>query len=162
MSHWYKPDGTPAHFREDGKDTTLRDARRENLFPSVTEISNILAAPGLTQWILNQHLEIASQHLSLDGLTPSSWMSAVKKEASDRMAKARDFGTEVHDALEKSYKYDEMVEGFEQYIEAVDKALADRYGLQAWVSEKTFAHLLGFGGMVDLSCLGYVIDFKNF
>jgi hypothetical protein len=54
-SHWYFPDGTPLHevARADGKDTrptSLRDARKLGLFPSVTNVLSILAKPGLDAW----------------------------------------------------------------------------------------------------------------
>lgn len=54
-SHWYFPDGTPLHEvpRADGKGqrpTSLRDARKLGLFPSVTNVLSILAKPGLDAW----------------------------------------------------------------------------------------------------------------
>ena len=54
-SHWYYPDGTPLHEvpRADGKGTrptSLRDARKLGLFPSVTNVLSILAKPGLEAW----------------------------------------------------------------------------------------------------------------
>ena len=54
-SHWYFPDGTPLHQvpRADGKGsrpTSLRDARKLGLFPSVTNVLSILAKPGLEAW----------------------------------------------------------------------------------------------------------------
>ena len=54
-SHWYLPDGTPYHevVRADGNGTravTLRDARKVNALPSVTNILGILAKPALDAW----------------------------------------------------------------------------------------------------------------
>ena len=56
--HWYKADGTPAYtvLAKSGAErpTTLRDARTLNLYPSVTTIIRLAAAPGLERWKLNQ------------------------------------------------------------------------------------------------------------
>ena len=49
--HWYQADGTPAYeiVGANGKmrPTTLRDARKLNLYPSVTTIIRLMDAPGL-------------------------------------------------------------------------------------------------------------------
>ena len=54
-SHWYLPDGTAYHEvpRTDGngmRSATLRDARKVNAFPSVTNILGVLAKPALDAW----------------------------------------------------------------------------------------------------------------
>ena len=54
-SHWYLPDGTPFHevIRADGngtRSTTLRDARKVNALPSVTNTLSVLAKPSLDAW----------------------------------------------------------------------------------------------------------------
>ena len=54
-SHWYFPDGTPIHEvpRADGKGTrptSLRDARKLGLFPSVTNVLGVIAKPALDAW----------------------------------------------------------------------------------------------------------------
>jgi hypothetical protein len=52
--HWYRQDGGPQYTvkAKDGSDrpTTLRDARKLNLVPSVTTILKIAAKPGLEAW----------------------------------------------------------------------------------------------------------------
>ena len=58
--HWYQHNGAPQYTvkAKDGSDrpTTLRDARKLNLVPSVTTILKIAAKPGLEAWKLNQML----------------------------------------------------------------------------------------------------------
>jgi hypothetical protein len=54
-SHWYSLDGKPCHTvpNKDGdgtRTTTLRDARKLQLLPSVTTIIGILDKPQLTKW----------------------------------------------------------------------------------------------------------------
>ena len=58
--HWYRQDGAPQYTvkAKDGSDrpTTLRDARKMDLVPSVTTILKVAAKPGLEQWKLEQML----------------------------------------------------------------------------------------------------------
>jgi len=54
--HWYTKDGEPAYTieRADGKgfrNTTLRDAKKLGLLPSVTTILGVAAKPGLQNWL---------------------------------------------------------------------------------------------------------------
>ena len=57
-NHWYTRDGVPRYtvIGKNGKEraTTLRDARTENLVPSVTTVLNVAAKPALTQWLQKQ------------------------------------------------------------------------------------------------------------
>ena len=52
--HWYKRDGATAYTIEgaNGKvrNTTLRDARKHGLLPSVTTIMRVAASPALEKW----------------------------------------------------------------------------------------------------------------
>jgi hypothetical protein len=45
--------------------------------------------------------------------------------------------------------------------EAVDKALTEYCGEQDWIPEQTLASPEGYGGMCDLHCQDYVVDFKT-
>jgi hypothetical protein len=55
------------------------------------------------------------------------------------------------------------------HVYAVEKALNNHFGPQLWAAERSFAHPLGFGGRVDLSCRsdaikafdGIVVDIKS-
>jgi len=48
-----------------------------------------------------------------------------------------------------------------EYVRNIDKALIDAFGNQLWLSEKSFAHELGYGGKIDLSAPNLVVDFKT-
>ena len=66
-SHWYKLDGTPCHQVPRAKGsglraTTLRDARKLQLFPSVTSILGIFSKPQLDKWKMQQ-VALASMRL---------------------------------------------------------------------------------------------------
>ena len=57
-SHWYTREGAPKYTVEakngNLRNTTLADARKMNLVPSVTTIIGCAAKPGLEAWKLNQ------------------------------------------------------------------------------------------------------------
>ena len=62
--HWYTATGEPRHTmplaKGDGeRNTTLRDAKKHKLFPSVTGILGLFAKPGLDRWKQDQLLRIA-------------------------------------------------------------------------------------------------------
>ena len=69
--HWYRKDGAPQYTvkAKDGSDrpTTLRDARKMSLVPSVTTILKIAAKPGLEAWKQEQMLLAALTLPRLDG-----------------------------------------------------------------------------------------------
>lgn len=63
-SHWYSLDGKPVHKlpTKDGdgeRPTTIRDARKLNLLPSVTGIIGILDKPQLTKWKMREAAKAA-------------------------------------------------------------------------------------------------------
>ena len=60
--HWYTQEGEPCYTqvtasgKNKGKDrnTTLRDARKQNLLPSVTTVQSIQSKPVIVQWAKKQ------------------------------------------------------------------------------------------------------------
>ena len=65
-NHWYTRDGEPMYTVEAAKGgqraTTLRDARKLSLVPSVTTILNVAAKPALNQWLQRQVLGPQKHH----------------------------------------------------------------------------------------------------
>lgn len=159
--HWYKKDGSPCHYQPDGSNTTLRHARKQDLVPSVTGILDIVDKPGLTNYLINQHLEAAwESDWSSDYL---GWSKAVREQASQHATTARDKGTAIHHALDCYYgdTTEDIDPDLNKYVAAVSQAVNDVYGLDAGqlVSEKTFSTEY-YGGAVDLSHPTLVADFK--
>ena len=92
------------------RDTTLRDAKKLNLIPSVTTIlKGVLAAPGLENWksanLVKLALHIAADRPIGIGESLDEWVDAIVKEARQDFAISGEqrmgFGTLVHDSLEK-------------------------------------------------------------
>ena len=162
--HWYKQDGTPAYTIE-GKtgvrNTTLRDARKLGLLPSVTTINNMLSKAGLDTWKQQQVLLAALTLPRLADEPEADWLARVIQDSKATGREAAERGTAIHAIIEAYFDQVYMPEK-PPYLDAVSKALLDAFGNQLWLSEKSFGHPLGFGGKCDLMAKsGFVVDFKT-
>jgi len=148
-SHWYKSDGTPAYG------STLREARRDGLYPSVTSISQVIQKPAIEAWKQNLLMETM-----YESVIDSDWWCAynpehVKKtiicEWKENMSAAAELGTKVHDAIEGMTVDDDSWVGtdMEPYCLAV-RDWMEKNIINNHIPEACFAHPLGFGGRVDL------------
>lgn len=104
-SHWYFPDGTPLHEvpRADGKGTrptSLRDARKLGLFPSVTNVLSILAKPGLDAWKQEQAILSALTLPRREEETLDEFAKRVITDMTSEVGRAADLGSAVHAAIE--------------------------------------------------------------
>lgn len=177
--HWYTKDGESAYEvqAKDGssRPTTLRDARKNSLVPSVTTILGIISKPGLDAWKQNQAIDSALTLPMLDGESLDDFKIRVIKDAKEQGRNAAQLGTDIHASLDKAYSGKDYDPAHEVYVKAVQEAVFLKYGEQDWMAEKSFAHGLGFGGKIDLACevamidgstlaqsnTGIVIDFKT-
>jgi hypothetical protein len=104
--HWYKPDGTPLHQvqKADGsgmRDTTLADAKKLKLLPSVTGITDIVAKPALMNWKAGQVAAAAFASPPTGEETLEYYTERIINASHTQVAGAADLGSKVHDALEK-------------------------------------------------------------
>jgi len=103
--HWYSVTGVPVHtvVGANGRErsTNLRDARKLNLLPSVTTILRILDKPQLNDWKVQQAVVAAVSTARLDGETDESFAERIMLVAAEPMTAAQDFGTALHDLMEK-------------------------------------------------------------
>jgi len=168
--HWYTKQGTPAYTtigKTGERPTTLRDARKDDLIPSTTTIINVLDKQGLTNWKMQQVLLSA---LTLPrGLQESEqeWLARVMKDSRETGYQAANRGTQIHGIIQNWFEQVYMPER-PPYLETIDSTLKSAFGEQAWLSEKSFAHPLGFGGKCDLMAKpingqgsGFIVDFKT-
>jgi hypothetical protein len=104
-SHWYFPDGTPLHDvpRADGKGTrptSLRDARKLGLFPSVTNVLGVIANPGLSAWKMEQAILSALTLPRHEDESLDAFAARVVTDMSGEVKSAADRGSAVHAAIE--------------------------------------------------------------
>jgi hypothetical protein len=166
-SHWYTREGQPKYTVEakngNLRNTTLADARKLSLVPSVTTIIGCAAKPGLEAWKLNQMMLASMTLPRAPDEAEELYVQRVIKDSKEHARAAAQRGTEVHTALESWYE-GVMVADMVDYQMGTGKAVKEAFGEPNWHSEKSFCHELGFGGKLDLHTEdgdGIVIDFKT-
>ncbi len=163
--HWYRPDGTPAYTvlsaKGEERPATLRDARKLGLFPSVTTIMRMAAAPGLERWKQNNLLMAALTLPKIEGETLDDYAARCVKDANEQSKAAMQRGTDIHGAVEMAYLGREIGAEYLPHTKATIEAVKAHFGPQEWLAERSFASKLGYGGKLDLHASGIVIDFKT-
>ena len=162
--HWYTKDGHTAYTtigKTGERPTTLRDARKLGLLPSVTTINGMLSKAGLDTWKQQQVLLAALTLPRSEGESEQEWLARVMQDSKATGREAAERGTAIHAVIEEYFEQKYM-SNKPPYLDAIDKALIDAFGSQLWLTEKSFVHPLGFGGKCDLmSSSGFVVDFKT-
>lgn len=155
-AHWYTRDGVPMHrvMKADGsgdRATTLKDARRLGLLPSVTGVIGVLARPSLESWKMKQVAQAAMRMPKAETESEEYWVRRVIEGAFEQVEDAADVGSSVHAALEAGVAgdaYDEARWGV--YVRPVLDGIAGR-GLAVTAREKTLVNAChGFAGTADL------------
>src|SRR4051812_25248796 len=105
-THWYRRDGQPCYqvprAKGDGmRDTTLADARKLDLVPSVSLILKCAAAPGLENWKLRKMLEAALTLPRHEGESLDDFSERVISDSQEQGKKAAERGTDLHAAIEQ-------------------------------------------------------------
>lgn len=163
--HWYTKTGDPAYTYtgKDGtqKNTTLREARKMGLVPSVTTITRALASPGLQEWKQRQILMSALTLPRWDNESDDSFIDRILTDSTEQTRSAANKGEEGHAAIECSFRGLQYDKAWEKTVEICRIAIDDSFPGIKWIPERSFAHELGFGGRVDLQGEGIVIDFKS-
>jgi len=162
--HWYQQDGTPAYTTtgKSGKTrpTTLRDARKTGLLPSVTTIMKCAASPGLELWKTKQAVLAALTLPKIEDESEEDYLNRIFKDSREQAKKAAERGEKIHGALEKHFSTGFHPIEYGHYVAATVTKLDEHFGRQKWCAEKSFAHA-GFGGKVDLHSPEVVVDFKT-
>lgn len=163
MGHYYAQDGSPAYFTN-GKDTTLREARKLGLVPSTTQVLGIIAKPQLVRWQVNQGILAALTLPRQEGWDEKKYLAAIAEDSKRQAQEAADRGSYIHDQLERDRNGQSVDDWCKPSCERVRELLSASFpGVDDWVAEKSFAHTSGYGGKVDLHSpsTGIVADFKT-
>ena len=164
-SHWYTPSGQPCHTVLSAKgaerNTTLRDARKMNLSPSVTSVIKVMAAPGLERWKREQSMLAALTLPKNDGESEYMWFKRVREDAMEQAKEAAEEGTRIHGAIERHFSDQTVTREYEPFTRGVEHALHESCGEQKWSTERTFTSNFGYGGCMDLHSKEWVVDFKG-
>ena len=173
-SHWYLPDGTPYHEvpRADGNGTrsaTLRDARKANALPSVTNTLSVLAKPGLDAWKQEQAIVSALTLPRREDETLDAFARRVVTDMGEQVRSAADLGNAVHAAIEVYLQTGESPENPDvlRLFEPVKLWIDDHIERVASVETVVVHDGVGFAGRIDLVAklrhvgTWTVIDFKT-
>jgi len=162
--HWYDHHGKPCYTitGKNGKlrNTTLRDARKENYVPSVTEVMKVIAKPGLERWKLEQVKLAALTLPQIEGESLDQFSLRINQDANQQSDDARKLGTEIHGEIEK-YFQGKTINNHQDIVYSLADKMREAFGQQEWYAENSFSHVLGFGGKVDLYSDDWVIDYKT-
>lgn len=170
--HYYKRDGTPA-FTQPNKskpgevrDTTLTDAKKQGLLPSVSAYLSMLAQPGLVDWQISEAVRAAAACPLAPGEDVEEYIDAIRLKASQQVRDASDLGSRIHASIESFFKHGKVEDvTLLPYIDPVlDKLNA--LGISPTDSERVLVNNeYGYAGTTDLlfelNGKKGVLDFKS-
>lgn len=170
-SHYYFKDGTPCYEVENKskggmRKTTLADAKKLGLLPSVTTILSILDRPALTMWKVEQGVLAALTTPRNPGEELDAFVYRVlheERQQDQEAQKAMDRGTEIHNAIEKHFSQEPLSDEIVPWIAPAIAFLKD-FGTHH-KSEEILVSEDGFAGRTDeIQCKIYgfhIWDFKT-
>lgn len=166
--HWYSRDGAPCYevLAKSGlpRATTLSDARKLGLVPSVTTVLSVLAKPALEAWKVRQGILAALTLTREPGEPDDAYLARVFADSGEQAKAAAEEGTRIHNACEASFKGEHFPHYYTPHVDAVCEELLRLFpGVNDWVAERSFCHADGYGGKVDLHSpsTGITIDYKG-
>ena len=168
--HWYDAEGRSAHviIGKNGKErnTTVADARKMGLLPSVTSVQSILEKPQLTAWKISTAVESALTLPKEENETLEEYARRVVEDSKAQTKKAAEHGTAVHTEMEnillgRSCSTDEVLK---PYIETFRKWASENVEKTHWCEKSLVGP--GYAGRCDayvrLKGIGdAIIDLKN-
>jgi hypothetical protein len=166
--HWYDRDGkavfeVPKAKGGGTRPTTIADARKLGLYPSVTTVLSVLAKPQLVDWQLGQVAGKAYTNPPQDGETQEDYARRIISASQEQVGEAADLGTQIHAALEAHFKGEPVADGYQQFVAPV-AALATKEGIKfrehelrlvntndgyAGTTDAVFTDSIGFNGILD-------------
>lgn len=169
-SHWYTRDGVPAYTIKKAKGdgeraTTLRDARKYNLLPSVTTLFGVMAKPGLDKWKLSKAIESALCTTRDEEEPDERYYSRILERSFEETSIAAELGTRIHDAIDAYFDEIPIDEDLAQYVEPTMAYLESLNLTDIRREEVVVNRMEGYAGRVDLLARygnsNIIIDFKT-
>lgn len=138
------------------RNTTLRDARKNDWVVGVTTIISLAAAPALEVWKQDQLLMACLTTDRIPEEIEKDYIARIKQDAQEQSKKARELGTAIHAKVQ---------DGFEKgssdiYYQSARNCLVKELNVNEWITEKSFA-TDRYGGKIDLQNDEYILDLKT-
>lgn len=154
-AHWYTKDGKPVFtvLKKDGtgeRPTTLADARKMDLVPSVTTILKVLHKEALVNWLCEQTALAVLTTPRNQGEELDAFVERVLhgERIQDQEAQlARDRGTEIHKAMESLFQGVEIEDDLKPWCLPAFDALKSQAELVC--TERSLGNT-EFAGTIDL------------
>jgi hypothetical protein len=168
--HYYAADGTavfevPNKSKGGMRPTTLKDCKTLGLYPSVTTIMKVLAAPELDKWKQQQVL-LASLTLPRNpDESDDDYCARVMEDAFQQVTDAADLGTSIHKALENHFQGLPYAPEMESYVSPV-KEWAAKHNVKFLKHELRLVNQeLGYAGttdaLIEADGVLHVLDYKS-
>jgi hypothetical protein len=145
--------------------TRITDARKMNLFPSVTTILKLEHKEALVNWLVNQAYLQAMTTPAKPGESIDDYIKRCKQAERDDLDKMAKKGGDIHNAIEHLFKGHRVVGPHRDTALAVQNLVFELTGkTRGFIAEKRFSSPAGYGGMIDLHHLdgdGFIIDYKS-
>jgi len=158
MGHYYTLDGDACHTqatkagaKNKTRATTVSDARKQKLLPSVTTVFDVLNKPFLVEWQIKEALKVAYSRPPIGKETEDEWISYTREKASEQVNAAADLGTNVHKAIEMALNTQEWAQELKSYVlPTLD--IVRSMAIKEQASESVTVNSgIGYAGCVDLS-----------
>jgi len=168
--HWYTAEGESAHVvigkNGNERNTTVADARKMGLYPSVTSILGIMDKPQLTAWKIEQAIMSSLTLPKEENERLEDYAKRVVRDSRESTNKAAEHGTKMHECME-NILLGKPVSGDEKlapYIETFKKWADENVEKTYWCERSLVG--AGYAGRCDayvrLSGVGdAIIDLKN-
>ncbi len=160
QSHWYQRETgvavyeVPMTSKEGMRRTSLKDARKLDLVPSVTTILKSMAAPGLEIWKAEQLLQAALTLPRKQGETLDAYAKRIVEDSKAQGIEAASRGKQLHTAIEQSIQGEEYDPRWTDHVIKVRDTLIQHGIYLVGQSEHSFStqiNGLWYGGKIDYS-----------
>jgi hypothetical protein len=155
-THWYQRDGQPLHTvlsaKGEPRPTTLRDARKLDLLPSVTNILGVIAKPELTAWLQEQAVVAALTLPRIAGETEDAFAKRVVEDSLTTRDGAADFGTAFHHGAEHIAKTLEVdpADLLSAWLNRYRDWFQENVVTCRWTEQRVVSNQFGYAGTADL------------
>lgn len=156
MPHYYTAKGEPRHTQPTKKGaknperpTTMKDAKAQGLFPSVTEYIRLLANPGIERYKMLNLAKVCYESMPVYDETVEEWSAAVLEKSTKDAGDAADLGSSIHAAIESYYVHGHYDEQWAVYVQPTTD-LIHKIGLAVHEAEKVLVNAKeGYAGTAD-------------
>ena len=155
-AHWYQRDGQPLHTvlsaKGEPRPTTLRDARKLDLLPSVTNILGVIAKPELTAWLQEQAVMAALTLPRIAGETEDAFAKRVVEDSLTTRDGAADFGTAFHHGAERIAQTLEVdpADLLSAWLNRYRDWWQENVLTCRWTEQRVVSNQFGYAGTADL------------